>query len=80
MFYIQILHHSHTQKKCAHPWLYTQSELAVINELLLDVSQLVNILTEAACYTQTVSLLETTRLKPTPLLMLFHSCFSPFRQ
>lgn len=58
MFYIQIQHCP--QKRLYPPWL---SELTTITQLLMDVSGLLNIVTDSVHCIQTVSLLETTRLK-----------------
>lgn len=64
MFFIQIPHTPH-KEDCTYPWLYAQqSELAIINQLLLDVSWPLSILTDSVYCAQTVSLLETASLNP----------------
>lgn len=61
MFYIQIPHPP--QNKLYPPQLPSLTE---INQLLLDVSQALNIATDSVDCAQTVSLLEASRLKPKP--------------
>lgn len=65
MFYVQIPHIP--QKDYTHP-LYScctvqQFELNAVNQMLLDISQPLNILTDSPYCVQTVSLLEAARLE-----------------
>lgn len=61
MFYIQILY---PPQKILYP--PQMSELTEISQLLLDVSQPLDIVTDSVYCAQTISLLETARLKPKP--------------
>lgn len=68
------------QKRFTHARLSTQqSELPVINQLLSNVSQPLDILTDSASCAQTASLLEAARLKP-PLLTLSHGESPPLKR
>lgn len=78
--YIQILHPPR-QKYCAHTRLCSSTVWTCIsNQLFLDVSQPLNVLANSTYCSQTVSLLETARLKPSLPLVSFHGDFSPFRR
>lgn len=72
--YIQIPHPPQKDRP-ALGWAQ-QSELAVINQPLLDVSQPLSILTDSAYCDQTVSLSETARLKPKSTTVISQSCLS----
>lgn len=78
--YIQILHPPR-HKYCAHTRLCSSTVWTCIsNQLFLDVSQPLNVLANSTYCSQTVSLLETARFKPSLPLVSFHGDFSPFRR